>query len=73
MTSQPTVGSLRLDLAWSTGLVFDILDVGGSEPSAWSRYYTPPPFAIVYVVDRLALEAEGMVLLLLFILLSFSL
>lgn len=52
MTTQPTEGCRNLELVWSPALTFEIRDVGGADASQWPRYYTPPPFAIVYVVDR---------------------
>ena len=52
MTTQPTEGCRNLELVWSPALTFEIRDVGGADAGQWPRYYTPPPFAIVYVVDR---------------------
>lgn len=52
MTTQPTEGCRNLDLVWSPALTFEIRDVGGADPTQWPHQYTPPPFAIVYVVDR---------------------
>ncbi len=53
MVTQPTEGCRDLEVVWSPRLVFDIRDVSGADPAAWPRYYSPPPYALIYVVDSL--------------------
>jgi hypothetical protein len=48
---EPTSGCRQVELAYSNSLTLQLSDVGG-DAFDWPKYCSPPPYAIVYVVDR---------------------